>query len=378
MKKRILFFLSEILSAKTLTPLIETVRRDPAIQVAVINDGFCVDFIRTLNIPFNLLDSNFENAVVPFLEWADLIIMGKSYEQKSEYIIIEKADSKNIPLLLVIPDMGIDIVKAKLRGLGTERSNKDIPVPILLLADPMTRNSLAELGIPPHRMIEAGNPYFDDLYLALCEESPDAQQPRGVAYFSTPFELDWERGILPAEYRQIDLIDEIAAVCEELDVPLIGKRHPQVDPLMFRDMEMFEGAPLDLLRRVNVSVGSYSTTLLESYVAGVPTVSYQPWESNIRADVFDGRIPIAKSFDELKEFLKNALEVQRKVMPGGNIITYNPGSSLQRYQELAREILMGLPTTKIVALSRNIKPLIMINAVMGYNELFASSSLAFT
>ena len=350
MKKKVLFFLSEILSAKTLTPLIEALRRDSSIEVAVVNDGFCVDFIRTLNINFNLLDSKFENAIVPYLEWANLVIMGKSYEQESEYIIIKIANSKNLPLLLVVPDMGIDVVKAKLRGLGTDECYNEIPVPILLLADPMTRNSLIELGIPAHRMIEVGNPYFDDLYLALSDDLADTQAPCGVGYFSTPFELDWKRGILPADYRQVDLISEISTACNELGTPLIGKRHPQVDPSMFGNMDMFEGAPLDLLRKVSVSVGSYSTTLLESYVAGVPTISYQPWETNIRSDVFAGRIPIAKSPDELKELLNNALKSERKLIPGGNVITFNPGSSLAVYLELTRDILMNPPV-----LSRDIQ-----------------------
>jgi hypothetical protein len=229
--------------------------------------------------------------------------------------------------------VGIDIVRAKLRGIGAE-SSCGISWPTLLVADERTRESLRYLDIPNERIVEFGNPYFDELYEELeCDRSEwDAQ---GIGYFSTPFELDFQRGILPANYRQQEMVEDIKRACERLGQPLIAKRHPQVENSVFDGLEVFEGTPLEMIRKIRVAVGCYSTTLLEAYAAGIPTISYQPWPANIRQDVFDARIPIVKSASELSESLRLVLSrpQSRRVT---TLLTYNPGCSIAVALQLVR------------------------------------------
>lgn len=322
---RILVFMSEILSAKTLAPIVSELRSDLSYSVQVISDGFCKEFIDSLDLDVEFILDDFEDRTERLLLEASLVLMGKSYEQPSEYTILRQAEHIGVPVLLALPDMGFDIVKAKLKGLGGNCPTS-LGFPLLLLADERTRASLLDCGTPEARLVELGNPYFDAHYEALLTDSADWNQ-LGIGYFSTPFELDFKRGILPANYRQADLIADIRRVCTSLDQPLKAKRHPQVDPELFDELEVFEGTPLEMIRSIRIAVGSYSTTLLEAFSAGIPAISYQPWDENIRDDVFKDRIPIVKSIEELKEAIQVAL-ISAPNRCGPIPITFNPGTSL--------------------------------------------------
>ncbi len=127
--------------------------------------------------------------------------MGKTYEEPSECIIFDCAARLGKPMLLVVPDLGAQVVQAKLKGVNLSS------ISTLFLADPETKAAVVQSGIPDNKIVEAGNPYFDELYEALLSETFD--QAVGIGYFSTPFELDYQRGILPANYRQGDLIADI-------------------------------------------------------------------------------------------------------------------------------------------------------------------------
>lgn len=331
---RILAFVSEILSAKTLVPILKAAMDGPEFSVKIVNDGFCMEFVKSLEMPVEYILNDFDVRINDEVKSASVVLTGKSYVEPSEYSLLRSAASFGVPVLMVVPDMGIDIVRAKLKGIG-EKSQGGIPYPKLLLADERTRESLKGLDIPEHNIVEFGNPYFDDLYRELLlDRSP--WSPNGIGYFSTPFELDFQRGILPAEYRQQDLIDDIRAVCASLGQQLCGKRHPQVDPKLFTGMNVFEGTPLGMIRTIQVAVGSYSTTLLEAYASGIPTLSYQPWEANIRADVFKGRIPIVKSAAELKEAIQASLVSSRR-RSEPRYVTYHPGTSLEEALNLVVE-----------------------------------------
>jgi hypothetical protein len=335
----VLAFVSEILSAKTLVPILDAIGRDPEFTVRIVNDGFCLEFVRSLGLPVEYILDDFESRIDAEVRAASLVLTGKSYVQPSEYALLRSAASRGAPVLMVVPDMGIDVVRAKLRGIGGGPPD-GIPYPRLLLADERTRESLRGSGIPEDRIVEFGNPYFDQLYDELRRDWSDWRQV-GAGYFSTPFELDFDRGILPAAYRQKDLIADIRRACANLGLPLTAKRHPQVEPALFQGMRMFDGTPLEMIRTIRVAVGSYSTTLLEAYAAGIPAVSYQPWEANIRADVFEGRIPIVKSRSQMEEALRIALSGPcGRAAP--RYVTYNPGASLEVALGLVRDLAGAL------------------------------------
>lgn len=336
---RVLAFVSEILSAKTLVPIIRALRLDERFVVRIVNDGFCKEFVESLGLPVTYILDHFEAKVDPEVHAASVVLMGKSYVQPSEYDLLRRAARWGVPVLMVVPDMGIDIVRAKLRGIGDD-SNGAIPWPKFLVADPRTRASMRSLNIPDDRIAEFGNPYFDELYFELNRDHSD-WEPVGIGYFSTPFELDFKRGILPANYRQSQLITDIHRVCREQRQPLIGKRHPQVDPKLFKGMTVFDGTPLEMIRTIRVAIGSYSTTLLEAFAAGIPAISYQPWEANIRQDVFENRIPIVKTASELKASLSQIFNDPHRRRATEHV-TYNPGSALCVALDQLDELLASL------------------------------------
>ena len=332
---RVLVFISEILSAKTLVPIVEQLRGDSQFMVQIVNDGFCIEFVRSLGLPVEFILEDFDVQIDNHVRATSVVLMGKSYVQPSEYTILRRAAHWGVPVLMVVPDMGIDIVRAKLKGVGDELTS-GIPYPRLLLADERTRESLSS-SVSADRIVEFGNPYFDELYDELLTDQSEWPQV-GVGYFSTPFELDFDRGILPADYRQADLIADIRNTCSNLRQPLVAKRHPQVDATLFDGMDVFEGTPLEMIRTVRLAVGSYSTTLLEAFAAGIPTISYQPWKENIRQDVFERRIPIVKSAWELEDAIRLTLACSpnRRAM---SHVTYNPGNSLNVALGLVRDIV---------------------------------------
>lgn len=324
-------FLSEILSAKTIVPIIEHLAQDPEFELQLFNDGFCIDYIRSLGLAVTYVLSDFDNWVKRQVANSDLVLMGKSYREPSEYSIIRAAEFAEVPVLMVVPDMGFEIIMAKLEGLGRQ---EEPGLPHLLFADGRSLERCRQRGLPDERLLPFGNPYFDQLYCEV-ESDPRAPHRSGICYFSTPFELDFARGILPSDYCHQELIGDIRSVCTELGEELIAKRHPQVEEGLFHGIRIYDGSPLDVIRRISVAVGSYSTTLLEAYAAGVPAVSYQPWDANIRSDVFEGRIPIAKTSEALKSLLVRALAEHSDkltVRP----VTFNPGRSLAEIKPIIR------------------------------------------
>lgn len=344
-KRRILFFLSEILAAKTIYPIIKKFQERGDVEIRVVNDGFCRDFIESLALRCIVIESDFEANIEPLVRWADIIITGKTYVQQSEYMLFLHASKHKKPCLLILPDMGGDIVRAKLRGLGGT-FGEGVPLPTLLVADPRTRDSLVASGLPSHKVLEFGNPYFDELYAALPIQ-PVTTSNLPVGYFSTPFELDYTRGILPACYRQSQLISDIKQACGDVQRAILAKRHPQLEPSLFTGIAQFDGTPLEMFRRVSVAVGSYSTTLLEAYVAGIPSISYQPWPINIRDDVFDGRIPIVKTKEELVGALRGVLS--QPPVQGGEptFITFYPKDSLSRFFDIFDSVCANHPSASL-------------------------------
>ncbi len=324
-RPRLLVFLSEILSANTLVPILRQVRREGAFALDIVNDGFCREFVESLGLPVEYAVDNFAEVVGHKLRGASLVLMGKSYVQRSEYELLEEAALQRVPVLMVVPDMGLDVVRAKLSGIQP-------PWPVLLLADERTAGALPELGVPRGQIVLMGNPYFDELYAQLGADA-SAWDGEGLGYFSTPFELDFQRGILPADYPQRRFVLDLADAAERLGQPLMAKRHPQVSLDHFRGLSLFEGTPLGMIRRIRVALGSYSTTLLEAYAAGVPTISYQPWKRLIRKDVFEGRIPIVRTPAQLAQAVSSALHVPRRAPVA---VTANPGRSLQEAMRQVR------------------------------------------
>lgn len=57
---RVLVFVSEILSAKTLVPIIGALRSDPEFCVRIVNDGFCMELVQTLGRPVTYILDDFE------------------------------------------------------------------------------------------------------------------------------------------------------------------------------------------------------------------------------------------------------------------------------------------------------------------------------
>jgi hypothetical protein len=326
MPRRVLLFLSEILSSQTLLPVLAALRARGC-DVRVINDGFCRAFLDSEGCDYELIDYDFAGRIAEPVAWADVVVTGKSYVEPSEYLLMELARAMGKPLLLALPDPGADVVMAKLRsrdGVG------HITLPVSLVADARTRSELVRRGLPADRLIPAGNPYFDDLYDRLASPLPDVRRPGTVAYFATPFDLDWERGILPTDYSHRRMIEDVKERVESLGAVLIAKNHPQVPKELLEGIEIFDGHPLDLIRRVTATVSSYSTTLLEAWVAGVPSVSYQPWTADIRADVFAERIPIVKNLADLERALGEALTAG--VASGApRPITFFPGQAREAY-----------------------------------------------
>lgn len=342
MKNHLLVFLSEILSAKTLVPIVSALKRDSSIEIQIVNDGFCKEFVESLEIPFTCIESDFESRIRPIIAGSALILMGKTYIQPSEYQILNIAQQEGTPVLLSIPDMGFDIVHAKLIGIGGGYG-EGAPLPLLMLADQRTIESLRRSGIPDSHIIEAGNPYFDELYQELEINPLRSIDAKRVGYFSTPFELDYTRGILPAKYAQAQLIQDIREACSKLGYELVGKRHPQVPESLFDGIPLFEGRPIDLIRDVKVGIGSYSTTLIECWASGLPTVSYQPWKADIRGDVFADRIPIVKTPQELLINLERAMGSELDPHLDTRFVTCNPGTSTETYLKVIRDIIYGIP-----------------------------------
>ncbi|MGE0637761.1 MAG: hypothetical protein AB7P01_15055 [Bacteroidia bacterium] len=321
MAHRILIFVSEVLAMHSIKPLITRLKQDTAIEVNIIHDGFCTEEINKHNIDYTLIEAPFAENVKPFLENCDLIISGKSYAQLSELELLALSKELQIPYYMLIPDIGGEIALAKLTDF---RTGELLLPDKIFIADKCTHEYLINHSVPNELIVPTGSPHFDKLYKRIEQGISDPVKNL-IVYISTPFELDYERGILNACYKQSRFIREIKAASDELSLKIIAKRHTQINADLFAGITMYEGDIVPLLMQACVVVGSYSTGLIEAAVMGIPVISYQPWTDNIRQDVFTERIPITKSYKQFVAKIKSALSFERSE---AEEITYNPGKSL--------------------------------------------------
>ncbi|MBR9699915.1 hypothetical protein GOV09_05650 [Candidatus Woesearchaeota archaeon] len=353
-KEKILILLSEVLAARALKPVIDTLRQDTSLELLVINDGFGAATLDQMGIDYQLIEASFEEEARQLVEQADLVLSGKSYREPSENTLMRLCRELDTTYLMLIPDMGGQIGLAKF----SERLDGQLLLPTkILITDPATHTYMQDHGIDPQAFIEVGNPHFDGVYERVKRASATANETPVVTYLDCPFELDYERGILRiGPYSQGQFLDGVMDAIRRLgqEVKFQIKKHGQSNESHF-ERARSEGIPfvqgdcITIIANSDVAVSSYSTTLLDASIADVPGVSYQPWPGDtIRADVFESRVPIAKNKEELQRELSNALERfgnPRTVLP---LNTYHPENGVESivgviYNQLERRKPIYIP-----------------------------------
>jgi glycosyltransferase involved in cell wall biosynthesis len=331
----ILVFMSECLAAKSIFPLIEGLSKIPNIDIRIVNDGFGKHLLEESGLQFEHINIKLYDRLEDYVLNSDMILSGKSYLQPAENYLMQLSLKHNVLYLMLIPDIGGQIAYAKFNQ--NDSSFSTLLPTFILLSDEITHSYMVDKGIPVEKLIKIGSPYFDTLYRRLFLNESNLNK-KFITYMDVPFELDYSRGVLPlGYYSQKNYIDEITSVIEGLDLfnNFKIKKHMQSDDKAFSLVPPSNfynnNDSFSLILESSLVISPYSTTLLEAYVAGVPAISYQPWEGEIiREDVFKDRIPIVKDKVSLSEKIKELFN-NSTLFDKPNILTYNPYCSADAF-----------------------------------------------
>lgn len=275
--KQIVVPFSGNLPVMTLRPILAKLSK--ICEVHCINGGYPVDH----DVPFEVTDSKTLSHpdLYDIVKHADLVINAPT----SLYGDVERFILRNTsaPIFSFMCDVGGEFVYRKL--------NEREPAQKYFIADPRTFDFLIKKSVSPDSLVKAGNPHYDR---ALSSQK---KQGCHILYMDVDFEVDFARGLLPCgPYDKEQYIREI----QEQFPGCVMRLHPRSNKAHFREYERIDDTadPLESMSAASLVVSSYSTALFESYMMGIPAISYQPWETPIRQDVFRGRVPIISSLDD--------------------------------------------------------------------------------
>jgi len=234
---------------------------------------------------------------------ADGLLLGTSWGPSLEKSLTRLAARAGIPTLAVL-DAWANYAE---RFYGPRPADGLVCLPDrVAVMDDWARRDMGALGFPEERLVVTGHPAFDEMVLlrepaALACRRAEARRSLGlpadatvVAFFSqaittlygddprSPSYLGYdERTVMP------DIVAAVEALRSEHSAPLVlaVKLHPKDDAAAVRGaLTGTRGAVVilpdadarALLFAADVAVGMSSTLLVESYLLGKPTISYQP------------------------------------------------------------------------------------------------------
>ncbi|MSQ13341.1 MAG: hypothetical protein EXR47_04260 [Dehalococcoidia bacterium] len=267
---------------------------------------------------------------------ADGLLLGTSWGPSIEKALTRWGFSQGVPAVAVL-DAWANYAE-RFRGPGPEQRMEFLPDRIAIMDDWARREMLA-LGFPKERLVVTGQPALDLLAGSAGSDEEtrrraEARRQLGVAagakvvaFFSQPISALYGSDPSSPAYLGYDeqtvlrdLAQVIGALPQEHSAPfvLLVKPHPkEAAGEMQRYLASTKGAsitdpqtsPQALLHAADVVVGMSSILLVESYLMGKPTISYQP---GLRLEdplvlTRAGVLPRADTVDGLRAQLKNAL-----------------------------------------------------------------------
>jgi hypothetical protein len=323
--KRILVPFSGNLQVLSLYPVINELCKADGIDIECINTDQPLDH----EIPLNLTNISSDDIAVleeKIIE-TDLVLSGLTFLGDLETNAMKLAKETATPYVVFIADVGIDIVSKKIQP------RVDMIPDHVLIADPRTIDGVRK-RYKDINFVEAGNPQYDRFL--LHEQRERRKITERILYMDIDFERDFEKGLLPSgpykkEKYLRELYDAIQNVYSRIEFSV--RLHPRSDPKDFEEAKNrgfsidSEEDSFNSITKSDLLVSSYSTSLFEASIAGIGALSYQPWESDIRSDIFGGRVDIAKTPVELEALMRKKNTTPNGSNDNGYSMLFNPGYS---------------------------------------------------
>ena len=331
--------------ANALVPVIEELGRRDQARVSVLACGKAAKVFsaaeikhRTVEVPAEPVQGYYESIHENLAQRApDALLLGTAWGHSLDKVLLRAAQDQKIPSLAVL-DMW-----SYYRERFVDPASGEVCLPTkLAVMDQLAFDQAVDAGLPASSLVITGQPYLEELAKAfrrrdLFERAESLrrqwlgefakEEARGLVLFaSEAFSRDLGPGTpYYRGYREVDALEglvEAARMIEhshDLRIGVVVKLHPEESDESFqmgamaqrRQVLVVADQPVwPCLLASDVVVGMTSMLLLESAIAGRPTVSFQPGvqdgDSFVGAQI--GLVPAVTSVHELAPVLRGFLE----------------------------------------------------------------------
>ena len=333
-------------AANVLIPVVKELAGRRLARTSVLACGQAVAVFAAAGVSHTIIGPNGDGSLVPYDEARriltrispDVLLLGTAWGPSLDKVLLSTANARGIPSVSVV-DMWSYYLE---RFLDAESGGLCLPTKVAVM-DRLAFDEAVRAGLPESALVVTGQPYLEALAKRLgspeliaearllraswLEDSADQEATRLVLFASEAIARDFGPGT--SYYRGYTEVETLEGLLEavssvqlgtRLDIKTVVKLHPEESPESYRRGPLASSPKISVVAgqhpwpsmlAADVVVGMTSMLLLESAIAGRPTVSFQPGAGRIEPFIGTrlGMVQAASSTAELSSLLTRLLEI---------------------------------------------------------------------
>lgn len=349
MKKRVLFFSADPGGAECLIPVMQALPRE--MKYLLMCKGHATryfkecfqSFLKIDNLVFAKVETVLDNYSI------DAVVTSASSlpeKDATEKLLWRWAKKKAIPSIAIL-DQWQNYAR-RFSGVDDRAYLAYLPDKIAIM-DKLAKKDMLEEGFPSNKLHITGQPAIERFRGSFIElkKKQKAARPNNlkndfaITFFSQPIRSFFKNTI---EYNESDVLKDILSVISSLEkkwernIKLICKLHPKNTLKDFAAVEIESGKNFkfvrdeysnhELVASSDIVLGVDSVMMINSVLAGIPTLSYMPGKPNTSIDCMPARIGAISGVTTKKDlmaiinrmktdraFLNNYLKKQKRCAP---------------------------------------------------------------
>lgn len=267
---KIMFFAHDPGGANAIAPLLQSV--DPRHELIVKAKGPALSILENAQ--------EFNNDLTNIMP--DLIITGTSANDFTEKELWKEASKLNIKTMAILDhwcNYGIRFSKYGLKDIDKFDQSCDFLPDYIIVMDEYAKQEMVKEGVPSNIIYPLGNPHFkslkdsfeklnvDNLRKTLLED-----KEKLVVWASEPYIEDYGQGM------ELECLKDIIKIIPN-NAQLIIKPHPKESENKFKEFTNLKiiknVSSQQIIKAADLVLSMTSMFLIESIIAGKPTLSYQ-------------------------------------------------------------------------------------------------------
>ena len=296
-------------------------------------------------------------------EKGDLVLLGTSMGFSLEDVFVEECRKRNIPSVAIF-DSWINY-SVRFCAAADKRDLRYLP-DYICVSDDFVREEMKKEGIPAHKIIVTGNPYFDGLLKETEKYSSGARKdflaklgnhfdPLIVTFLSQGIDRLFGASVKDPGFLGFTQFDALKLLITGLEkfygnknVILVIRPHPKEDISTYRNFEKKQGNiriivdnnddARKILAISDIVAGMFSIMLVEAYILGKKILSIQPCLLGENPFILS-RMNIVKNAGNLEELGEQLNQRAENIKDKRNKLDFiMPGESTGRVIDFIKKV----------------------------------------